>query len=244
MNSAIAAFNPFLDAAADVYHVPEAGNREELRGHRAVGRRLTVDEHSLVLVGQQFRQMHLDRVEGCAYGARDVPLRSAIGIRGSDVDDHDLLAVENHLRRNGGGNLGIAAARLRDADGAAGRQKDEGRKQKCSAEPRFVSRRYFCLLPSAFCFSSAFCLHNISSSKSARTSPTTVPTTLVTGIRRNGCNSGESSTPAPRISSVFRITGLRPRPIDPSWILRAMPTATSSATRMRPVNAATSDGAR
>src|SRR6476646_7856705 len=78
VNSAVAAFNPFLDSAVDVHDVAEAGHAQQLRRNRAVLARLAVNEHGLILIRQQFRQPHLDGLERRAESPRDVSLGSAI----------------------------------------------------------------------------------------------------------------------------------------------------------------------
>src|SRR5437763_7022552 len=120
VNSAVAAFNPFLDAAVDVHHVAEAGHAQQLRRHRAVLARLAVNEHGLILIRKQFGEAHLDRLERRADRPWNVSLGTAIRRRRPDVDDDDLLGVENHLRRNRRRDLRVAAGGLRNADSAAG----------------------------------------------------------------------------------------------------------------------------
>ena len=78
---------------------------------------------------------------------------------GADVEHDDLLAVENHLRRDGRRDLGEAAFGARDADGAAAGQGDGGDNEQLAH-------------------------YSISNSNSARTSPTSVPVTLRSGQSR------------------------------------------------------------
>src|SRR3954471_24706243 len=84
VNSAVAAFNPFLDAAVHVDDVAEAGHAQQLRRHRALLAGLAVNEHGLVLVRQQFGQAHLDGVERGADRSRNVPLGATIRGRRAD----------------------------------------------------------------------------------------------------------------------------------------------------------------
>src|SRR5207302_8365951 len=129
VNSAVAAFNPFLDAAVDVHDVAEAGHAQQLRRHRSLLAGLAINEHGLVLIRQQFGQPHLDGLERRADRPRNVSLGTAICGRWPDVDDHNLLAVENHLRGDGRRDLRVAAAGPRHADRtASAKQKAEGRR--------------------------------------------------------------------------------------------------------------------
>src|ERR1019366_4487429 len=143
-----------------------------------------------------------DHVERSIDGSGDVPFRATIVCRGAHIDHDDLLAVEDHFRRHRRRDLAETAARFRDADGVAGRQKAERREKKCSADLHAKPAcDHFCLLLSAFC------LHKISKSNSARTSPTIAPATFATGSFRKGCRSGAMAMSTPRSSSVLRITG-------------------------------------
>src|SRR5438270_2617859 len=119
VNSAVAAFNPFLDSAVHVYDVAEAGYAQQLRRDRAILAGLAVNEDGLVLIRQQLGEPHLDGLERRADRSRNVSLGTAIRGRRPDVDDNDLLAVENHFRGDGRRDLGVAASGLRNADGIA-----------------------------------------------------------------------------------------------------------------------------
>src|SRR5437764_7979863 len=225
INRPVSPFNPAFDSPLHVHDVAEAGHGEQLRGHRAVGGGLAVDEHGLVLVRQQLRQLALDGVERRVERAGDVAFGAAEVGLGADVEDHHLRAVEDHLRGDGRRDLGVAARGARDADGATRLQNAECRRQNDQEPPSL----HFCIPHSAFC------IHNHSNSNSARTSPTSVPATLRSAQSRKRCSSAAPAS-TPRSSSVLMITGSRPRVIDPSFTFKAMPMAASSATTSRPVN--------
>src|SRR5438105_5013289 len=63
VNSAIAAFNPAADSAADMHDVVESGYAQELCGDGAVIRILAVHENGLILIRQQLGKLSLDRRE-------------------------------------------------------------------------------------------------------------------------------------------------------------------------------------
>src|SRR3954451_21036817 len=60
VNSAVAAFNPFFDAAVHVHDVAEAGHAQQCPADHTFRAGLAVNEHGLVLIRQQLRQPQLD----------------------------------------------------------------------------------------------------------------------------------------------------------------------------------------
>src|SRR3954451_17943812 len=93
VNSAVAAFNPFLDAAVHVHDVAEAGHAQELRRDRSLLAGLAVNEHGLVLVRQQLGQPHLDSGHRRAHPPPPAHLGAAIRRSWASVRGGDLLAV-------------------------------------------------------------------------------------------------------------------------------------------------------
>ena len=224
VNSAIAAFNPALQAAADVDDVPEAGHGQQLRREGAVGRRCRrtrarsgSGRGAAPAAGARWCRTERSARRRCVLPDRDT-------LRRPDVEDDDLVASR-------GSSRSPRSARPRRTRRASWRRRRSSRQasERQSAEQRraVISR-----------------LITNSSSNSARTSPTSVPAMIAdrpVAKLRIGAACGESM---PRSSSVRRIAGLRPRSIEPSWIFSAIPIATSSgdAQPLRSTRAA-SDGA-
>src|SRR2546428_5166896 len=75
IHRAITFVHPPFDSAGDVHDVAESCDGEQLGRHFAVGGCLAVDQHGLILIRQQLRELPLNRLERRVDGAGTVTIR-------------------------------------------------------------------------------------------------------------------------------------------------------------------------